>query len=79
MTDDPSAFNKNYNRQIAKELAEAEDPVAKAQLQLDWWWESQRAFEAELNDQYSVGGFTEYHSKTPSFHKSKRDFDWGVR
>jgi hypothetical protein len=76
MSDD-NAYNKNYYRRIAEELAEAE--ANKHQLALDRWVESQRAFEDELNDQYFVGGFQEFHSKTPSFHKSRRDWDWRVR
>ena len=76
MSDD-NAYNKNYYRRIAEELAEAE--ANKHQLALDRWVESQRAFEDELNDQYFVGGFQEFHSKTPSFHKSRRDRDWRVR
>jgi hypothetical protein len=71
--------NKNYYKRVAQELAEADDPVVKRQLQLDHWWESQRAFEAELEDSYTVGGFLEHWSQTPSFTKSKRDRDWRVR
>jgi hypothetical protein len=79
VTDDPNAYNKNVSKRIAAELAEADDPIVKAQLQLDHWWSSQRALaEAEM-DMYEIGGFIEYHSNTPSFHKSRRDRDWGVR
>jgi hypothetical protein len=42
MSDDPIAYNKAVNKRIAAELAEADDPVVKAQLQLDRWWQSQR-------------------------------------
>jgi hypothetical protein len=83
MTDDqdhPNAASEvtasqNYNKRIAQELAEAE--ADKRQLALDRWWESQRDLEFEEGDIYEVGGYIEYHSKTPSFHKSKRDRDWG--
>jgi hypothetical protein len=74
---DDNAYNKNVNRRIAQELAEAE--TNKHQLALDHWWESQRAFEAELSDSYMVGGFMERWSQTPSYTKSKRDRDWRVR
>jgi hypothetical protein len=78
MTDDNAAA-RNYNKRLAAEYAELDDPVVKAQMQLDRWWESQRDFEAGFDDQYFVGGFQEFHSKTPSFHKSRRDRDWRVR
>jgi hypothetical protein len=79
MIDDGNTASKNYNKRLAQELAELDNPVVKNQLALDHWWQSQRDFEAELSDAYMVGGFLEYHSQTPSFHKSKRDRDWGVR
>jgi hypothetical protein len=78
MSDDDTA-NKNYRKRMVQELAELDDPVIKAQLQLDHWWQSRRDFEEEFDDMYEVGGFVEYHSRTPSFHKSKRDRDWRVR
>jgi hypothetical protein len=78
MSDD-STTSKNYYKRLAEEQAELDDPRVRAQMQLDHWWQSQRDFEAELDDSYMVGGFLEYHSRTPSFHKSKRDRDWGVR
>jgi hypothetical protein len=77
--DDPNAFNKNRNKRLAEEYAELNDPVVKAQMQLDRWWQSQRDLAFEEDDMYEVGGFIEYHSKTPSFHKAKRDSDWRVR
>jgi hypothetical protein len=68
-----------YNRRLAQEYAELDDPRVKAQMQLDRWWQSQRDLEFQEDDMYEVGGFLEYHSKTPSFHKSRRDRDWRVR
>jgi hypothetical protein len=79
MSDHDNAANKNYYRRIAEELREADDPVVKAQLQLDHWVESQRALDEELNDSYMVGGFLEHWSQTPSFTKAQRDRDWRVR
>jgi hypothetical protein len=79
VTDDDNTASKNYNKRLAQELAELDNPVVKAQLQLDRWWQAQRDFEEEFDDMYEVGGFVEYHSRTPSFHKSKRDRDWRVR
>jgi hypothetical protein len=76
---DDNIAAKNYNRRLAQEYAELDDPVVRAQMQLDRWWESQRDFEDELNDDYMVGGFMERWSQTPSFSKSKRDRDWRIR
>jgi hypothetical protein len=73
-----NAANKNYYRRLAEELAEADTPQARYQAVLDRHWESVLA-QDEPDDQYFVGGFQEFHSKTPSFHKSRRDRDWRVR
>jgi len=62
-----------------RELAEFNTPQARYQQVLDRHLESQRALEAEQDDAYFVGGFMEYHSKTPSFYKSRRDRDWNIR
>ena len=77
MSDDNLA-SKNYYKRLAQELAEADTPQARQQAVIDRHWESMRA-QAEPDDEYFVGGFQEFHSKTPSFHKSKRDRDWRVR
>ena len=77
MTDDNTA-NKNYYKRIAQELAEADTPQARHQAVLDRHWESMRELD-EPDDMYEVGGFQEFHSKTPSFHKARRDPDWRVR
>jgi hypothetical protein len=68
--------NKNYYRRLAEEMAEADEPRNRQQAFLDRWWQLQRDFETEESDVYFVGGFLEYHSKTPSFHRSRRDPDW---
>ena len=77
MSDDRAA-SKNYYRRIAQELAEADTPQARHQAVLDRHWELQRE-QDEPDDEYFIGGFQEFHSKTPSFHKSRRDRDWRVR
>jgi hypothetical protein len=78
MSDDNTA-SKNYYRRIAEELAEADEPRNRAQAQLDHWWQAQRDFEDEWDDSYMVGGFMERWSRTPSYTKSRRDWDWRVR
>ena len=78
MSDDNTA-SKNYYKRIAQELAEAETPQARYQAVLDRHWEAQRDLDFEEDDMYEVGGFQEFHSKTPSFHKARRDRDWRVR
>jgi hypothetical protein len=78
MSDDDNTASNNYNKRIAAEPREADDPVVKRQLELDYWWQTRRAFEEQFDDYYEVGGFLERHSRTPSFHKSRRDRDWRV-
>jgi hypothetical protein len=73
-----NAANKNYYRRLAEELAEADTPQARYQAVLDRHWELQRE-QDEPDDQYFVGGFQEFHSKTPSFHKARRDRDWRIK
>ena len=77
--DDPNQANRNYNKRLAQEYAEADDPVTRAQLQLDRWWESKRDLDWEEDDVYEVGGFQERWSQTASFTNSRRDRDWRVK
>jgi hypothetical protein len=70
--------SRNYYKRLAEELAEADTPQARHQAVLDRHWEAMREQDAP-DDQYFGGGFQEFHSKTPSFHKSRRDRDWRVR
>jgi hypothetical protein len=70
--------SRNYYKRLAEELAEADTPQARHQAVLDRHWEAQRE-QDEPDDQYFVGGFQEFHSKTPSFHKSRRDRDWRIK
>ena len=78
MSDDNTS-SKNYYRRIAEELAEFDTPQARYQAVLDRHWEAMRDLEFEDDDMYEVGGFIEYHSKTPSFHKARRDRDWRIK
>jgi hypothetical protein len=39
MSADDNTYNKNYHRRLAQEHAELDDPIVKAQMQLDFWWE----------------------------------------
>jgi hypothetical protein len=70
--------SRNYYKRLAEELAEADTPQARQQAILDRHWEAMRELD-EPDDMFEVGGYIEYHSKTPSFHKSRRDRDWRVR
>jgi hypothetical protein len=79
VTDNPNAASKNYYRRLAEEMREADTPQARYQAVLDRHWQMQRDLEFEEDDLYEVGGFVEYHSRTPSFHKARRDRDWRVR
>jgi hypothetical protein len=75
---DDNTGSKNYYRRIGQELAEFDTPQARYQAVLDRHWQAMRELD-EPDDMYEVGGFQEFHSKTPSFHKSRRDRDWRVR
>jgi hypothetical protein len=46
MSDD-NAYQRNVNKRIAEELAEADEPRNRAQAQLDRWVQSERDVEAE--------------------------------
>jgi hypothetical protein len=70
--------SRNYYKRLAEEMREADTPQARYQAVLDRHWELQRELD-EPEDMFEVGGYIEYHSKTPSFHKSRRDRDWRVR
>ena len=62
------------------ELEEADQDWIRKQKLLDLLWQAKLDAETDRDDdQYFVGGFQEFHSKTPSFHKAKRDRDWRVR
>jgi len=78
MSDDTNTASRNYYKRLAQELAEADTPQARQQAVLDRHWEAQRA-QDEPDDMYEVGGFIEYHSKTPSYHKARRDRDWRIK
>jgi hypothetical protein len=56
--------SRNYYKRLAEELAEADTPQARHQAVLDRHWETMRE-QDEPDDQYFVGGFQEFHSKTP--------------
>ena len=71
-------YQQRVNKQMRREIEEADQDWVRKQKLLDYLWE-QRLLESAPDDMYEVGGFIEYHSKTPSFHKAKRDRDWRVR
>ena len=77
MSDD-NAASRNYYKRVAEELAEFDTPQARHQAVLDRHWQRMRELD-EPDDLYFVGGYQEFHSKTPSFHKGRRDRDWRVR
>ena len=79
MSTDDNTASKNYYRRLAEEMAELDTPQARYQAVLDRHWELQRDLEFAEDDLYEVGGFIEYHSKTPSYQKHRRDRDWRVR
>jgi hypothetical protein len=40
MSDDKSDGRRNYSKQLAAEYRALSDPIVKAQMQLDAWWQS---------------------------------------
>src|SRR5262249_24315879 len=64
-------------RQEAKESAEAQDPRARYQRELDRFWQSQRDFEASLDEWDYSTGYREprYHT---TCHRGPGDPDWGL-
>jgi len=71
-------YRDRVHKQMRREIEEADTDWVRKQKLLDHLWE-QKLAEAEPDDQYFVGGFQEFHSKTPSFHKARRDRDWRMR
>src|SRR5215469_17194707 len=63
--------------QLAKELAEQNDPRARYQAELDRWWQLQRDLAEALDDQVYVGGFLEPRYRT-TCHRGNGDPDWGL-
>jgi hypothetical protein len=74
--DDPNQASRNYNKRLADEYRELEDPRVKAQMALDRWWQNELDLRAEEDDWVTIGGFRERRSAMPSFHRGRRDSDW---
>jgi len=73
-------YQQRVNAQMRREIEEADQPWTRQQKLLDHLWQTKLDAESDWDDdQYFVGGFQEFHSKTPSFHKARRDRDWRVR
>jgi hypothetical protein len=68
-------YSRNYQRQVDREVAEANTPQARAQAVLDHWWE---AMHGPLDDPFvEIGGYLEPRYPSFGFHKGKGDPDWG--
>ena len=64
-------------RQEAKEITEAQDPRARYQRELDRFWQSQRDFEASLDEWDYSTGYRERRYRT-TCHRGPGDPDWGL-
>jgi hypothetical protein len=78
---DEQTYQDAYNRRVKQEHVEFENnPIARAQRELDFHWQcrldDEAAARAEL-DVIEVGGFLE--RRRPSCHRSRRDSDWYLR
>jgi hypothetical protein len=65
------------SRQVAKELAEWNDPRTRHQHELDRWWQSKLDAEAALDEFDYSTGFKERRYKT-TCHRGPGDPDWGL-
>ena len=70
-------WRNRRGEQLAKELAEQNDPRARYQAELDRWWQLQRDLAEALDDQVYVGGFLEPRYRT-TCHRGPGDPDWGL-
>jgi hypothetical protein len=64
-------------RQMAKEIAEANNPQVRAQAELDRWFQAKLDFEASLSEWDYSTGFRERRYKTGG-HRGPGDSDWGL-
>ena len=73
-------YQQRVNKQMRKEIEEADTEWVRKQKLLDLLWQSKLDAESDWDDEmYEVGGFQERWSQTPSFTKARRDRDWRVR
>jgi hypothetical protein len=81
MSDEQKTYQDVYNKRVRQEFAALEnDPIAKAQADLDFHWQCRLRAEAALRDEaewVEVGGFWE--RRRPSCHRSRKDSDWDLR
>src|SRR5215469_8664653 len=70
-------WRNRRGEQLAKEIAEQNDPRARYQAELDRWWQLQRDFADALDDHVYVGGFREPRYKT-TCHRGPGDPDYGL-
>jgi hypothetical protein len=74
-------FQDRYNKRVRQEHQAFEnDPIAKAQAEMDFHWQCRIAAEAAMRDELDVvevGGFLE--RRRPSCHRSRKDPDWYSR
>jgi hypothetical protein len=73
-------YEQRRNQQLRREIEEADQEWIRKQKLLDHLWQQKLDSESDWDDDYiEIGGFRERRSAMPSFHKSRRDRDWGLR
>jgi hypothetical protein len=78
----PETYQERYNKAAQREHQAFEnDPIARAQRELDFHWQCRLDAEAAMRDELDgwveIGGFRE--RRRPSCHRSRRDPDWYLR
>jgi hypothetical protein len=70
-------FEQRRNKQLRKEIEEADQAWVRGQKLVDYLWEQKLLSEASLDDNYvEIGGFRERRYRT-SCHVGKHDTDFG--
>jgi hypothetical protein len=76
---DEQTYQQRVARRQREEIAALDNPVARRQAELDFYWQCKLDAEAALQadrEWVEVGGFLE--RRRPSCHRSRKDSDWGV-
>jgi hypothetical protein len=77
MTDE--TYNQRLLRRLEQERVEFErDHIARAQAEIDFWWQTKIDLEGPLDDGYvEIAGFREPRRRT-TCHKGRGDPDYGM-
>jgi hypothetical protein len=77
MTNNDTADDRR-SQQMAKEIAEANDPRARYQRELNRQWQARLDLEADDDEYVMIGGFREPRYRT-TCHRGRGDPDYGLK